>query len=445
MLDRTQFSIRSKDIRRKVNLLEGLHKTCQLTELGLQEPILNEMRYLSRALADMLHHQDNEDLTEAGKALATAELAVHSAINDAVDILVTYTKTTLAKLARDYKTFQIAASDFSDEHLKTLRAMQKVNGHIVTSREHRETRLEIYEALALPENSEALKQIAAFALKFSEIEALAQAVHLSTLEDKVNDEFLVAEMRKAIGRKNTAESFFHVFLQPKFHYEEGRRVLIGAEALLRFKNFEHNCSPGVFIPVAERNHLIAPIGRMVLEMTLDLLKAHPEIPCISVNVSTYELASHSYSAEVLELVEASGIEAGRLELEITERAVIVDKASEKHLLELANKGIKISIDDFGTGETRFDYLAKFPVHVIKIDMSLVRNFEAAPMSYEKLLQAICAVGKSCNMDIVAEGIESIEVANALVSLGINKFQGFYFGKPVSVAQFLDDHTVHLKP
>jgi hypothetical protein len=239
MFDRAQFSIRSKDIRRKVNLLEGLHKTCQLTELGLQEPILNEMRYLSRALADMLHHQDSDDLTDANKALATAELAVHSAINDAVDILVTFTKTTLTKLARDYGTFQIAASDFSDEHLKALKAMQKVDGQIVASRENRDVRLEIYETLAAPENSDALKQIAGFALKFSEIEALAQTAHLNARGDKVNDESLVDEMRKAIGNKNRAESFFHIVLQPKFQYESSECSLIGAEVLLRFRNCEH--------------------------------------------------------------------------------------------------------------------------------------------------------------------------------------------------------------
>jgi EAL domain-containing protein (putative c-di-GMP-specific phosphodiesterase class I) len=182
---------------------------------------------------------------------------------------------------------------------------------------------------------------------------------------------------------------------------------------------------------------------MVLAMTLDLLKNHPKIPCISVNVSTNELASPSYSAEVLELVQASGIDAQRLELEITERAAIVDEASERHLLELSRKGIKISIDDFGTGETRFDYLAKFQVDVIKIDMSLVQKFENAPQSYSKLLQAICAVGKACNMVIVAEGIESLKVAESLVSLGINKFQGYHFGKPVGVEQFLLDHAAHL--
>lgn len=429
---------RTKAIQGKVNLLEGLHKTCQLSELGLLEPVLNEARYLSRALSDVLfHYGENQD--EVNRHLATAELAVHSGINDAVDILVTFVKTTLSKLEQDYPSFNIAVSAYGDEFLNALRAIQEIDKIVVVSRQQRHDRVKIYQSLADTDKAGLLKIISDFALKLAEIEAVAQRTEKSATDPhEKNDQYLSAHMRTAL-RGDDPNVQFHMYLQPKYQRNVAGDICVGAEALIRLQVDNHLVPPNLFIVVAERTKIIAPLGKWVLGKASETLSKHPQIPRVSVNVSAIELLSPNYCAEVKELLTGSGVAPSKLELEITERMVMNDDQSYHHLKQLGEVGVMISIDDFGTGETRFDYLAKMPVDVIKIDMSLVRNYFAAPEAYGKLLKAIHAVGTSCGIEVIAEGVEKSDQVSGLHALGIDKFQGYYFGKGVPVSEFLDNH------
>jgi EAL domain-containing protein (putative c-di-GMP-specific phosphodiesterase class I) len=358
---------RAKAIQGKVDLLEKLHKACQLSTLGLLEPILNEARYLSRALSDVLYFYGDDD-AETERHLFTAELAVHSGINDAVDTLVTHVKTSISRVMQDYPNFQIPVSAYGDEYLTALKAIQEVDKIVVYSRGNRRDRVKIYQTLAEPEKEAILKVISDFALKVAEIEAVAQQSNAPPPKpDSVSDEVLAQHMRAAL-KGNDPSTHFHVYLQPKYERREiGGDVCIGAEALLRLQVDDHFIPPVHFIGVAERSRIISPIGLMVMKKALEILRTYPDFPCISVNISPIELLSPNYCAEVQDLIAGVGIDPKRLELEITERVVMNDGLAYQHIRELANFGIKISIDDFGTGETRFDYLAKFNVDVIKIE------------------------------------------------------------------------------
>lgn len=422
-------------ISSKLNTLESLHKVCQLAGLGLQEPVLNESRYLARALSDFLSNV-RSDKDAAQKYLATAELAASCALNDCVDTLITYVKTTLSKQKQDYPGFRIATSAYGNEYLETLSAIQEVDKVVVHSRMNRTDRVELYAGLLDSQKRSHLQVISNFALKLPQIEAVAEIV---TQSGQVAPSTLIAEKILAAcgGQDNTAK--LSLALQAKYERRNGQDICIGAEALARLTVNGQPVSPSLFVPIAEQAKLVEMLDRWVLMEVLQLLSDDPTIPRVSVNVAAVELASPNYAKDVLDCIQLMGVDPSRLELEITERVVVEDGMSTEHLIRLGEYGVKISIDDFGTGQTRFDYFARMPVHVVKIDMSLVKNFVAAPSSYSTLLKAIHAVGSACSMEIVAEGVETEEVRDSLIQLGITKFQGYVYGKPLPVQAFLANH------
>lgn len=438
---------RSKAIHDKVNLLEKLHKACQLTRLGIAEPILNETRYLSRALADMLHYQEDNKL-EYMKALGIAELAVHSAINDAVDILLTYVKTSLANIRRDYPSFVIAVSAYGDVYLEALKAIEHLDSLVIYSRENRRERYQTYKKLADHPSKQWLHTVSSFALKIKEIEATAQRTteQYSGAEDKSVASLLIRALEN-LSAKSPVENapVLEVHFQPKYNTASGGGQCVGAEALLRMSFSGAKISPDQFIGVAERSKLIEPLGRVALKTSLEVLRENPGLRCISVNVSTHELLSPNYADEIIALLDSEGVLPERLELEITEGTVIADLESANHLLKLSECGVKISIDDFGTGQTKFDYLANIPVKVIKIDRSMVNKFLLAPETHGRLIKAVIAVGKSCDLDVIAEGIESEADAKKLEALGLFDFQGFHFGRPRPVEEFLKENKSNFPP
>lgn len=434
---------RSKAIHHKVNLLEKLHKVCQLTRLGIAEPILNETRYLSRALADMVYYQD-EDEQEYIKALGTAELAVHSAINDAVDILLTYVKTSIATIKKDYPSFSISRSVYGKEYLVALKAIEELDGMVIYSRENRRERYEIYKSLADDPSKELLTKVSTFALKIKEIEATAQLAadpYAGATDDKCVADLLVRALENASAKEPVAEGAkLDVYFQPKYNTADGNTLCMGAEALLRLSFSGNRISPDQFISVAERSSLIEPLGKFVLKAALHALRNNSGLQCVSVNVSTHELLSANYAEDTISLLKQSEVSPDRLELEITEGTVIADLESAKHLLRLSGEGVRISIDDFGTGQTKFDYLADIPVNVIKIDRSMVNKFLLAPETHGRLIRAVIAVGSSCNLEVIAEGIEAGEDAKKLEALGLHDFQGFYFGHPRPIDVFLAENA-----
>jgi EAL domain-containing protein (putative c-di-GMP-specific phosphodiesterase class I) len=335
----------------------------------------------------------------------------------------------------------LSTSAYGEEYIQALKSIEHVDTLIVYSRGSRTERYETYKRLSEEENPSHLDKIATFALKLPQIEAIA----LRSLEPSnpsfYSDEFLLDAMLSAANPADAGEAVFSMALQPKYKQglEGEDKELIGAEALMRLSVKGAPIYPSSFIPVAERGHLIASVDALILKLALNALSDNDWIPRISVNVSAIELLSPSYAQDVLELISASGVSPERIELEVTEGSVINDMSSEAHLHKLSKAGVHISIDDFGTGVTKFDYLAKLPVDVIKIDRSLVLAHANAPESYGVLLKAISAVGSACEIDVIAEGVDAEEQVLGLRKLGIKYFQGYYYGKPVPLSDFIHDH------
>jgi len=206
--------------------------------------------------------------------------------------------------------------------------------------------------------------------------------------------------------------------------------VVGYEALLRWEHPERgDVPPDYFIPVAEEIGAIVPIGEWVLREACRAAANWPKNVSIAVNVSTIQFQVPNLPAVVRDALSQSGLEAHRLELEITETAFVRNKHSAlKALHEIRALGVRIAMDDFGTGYSSLSNLKAFPFDKIKIDKSFVASIpddEAA----RSIVRAIIGLGRSFNMPIVAEGVETGEQRQMLLDEGCPQAQGYYFGRP----------------
>ncbi len=217
--------------------------------------------------------------------------------------------------------------------------------------------------------------------------------------------------------------------------------VIGAEVLLRWGHHQlGEIHPAEFIPIAENNNEIIRIGHWVLRQACEQLKAweaHPLLGKIrlSVNISAKQFLYINFVKELREIIAATDIDPDLLKLELTETAVIdnIDDVISK-MKVLKKMGIRVSLDDFGIGHSSLIYLKKLPVTQIKIDQSFVHDV-LTDSNDAAIIKMVLAVGKTIHCDIVAEGVEQLEQFELLKKFGCHYFQGFYFSKPLSVANF----------
>lgn len=230
---------------------------------------------------------------------------------------------------------------------------------------------------------------------------------------------------------------FEVFYQPQVHIATGR--IVGAEALIRW-----NCpvrgrvSPVEFIPIAEETGLIGEIGEWVLNETcrqgkIWLDRGHRLT--LAVNLSAHQVRHQNIPLMVERALKKSGYPADRLELELTESALMQREEEAVEMLHaLRAHGIRLAIDDFGTGYSSLSYLKRFPIDVLKIDKSFVDDipFESDDMA---IVTAIIAMAQALGFQVLAEGTERIEQIDFLREKGCTMYQGYFKSPPVSAEAF----------
>ncbi len=234
---------------------------------------------------------------------------------------------------------------------------------------------------------------------------------------------LERDLRAALVQQN-----FEVFYQPLIDVEANS--VCAFEALLRWRHPTRGLvSPGEFIPVAEETGLIVPLGAWVLQQACSDAASWPASITVSVNLSPAQFKSKVLVETVRNALMASGLAATRLELEITESLLLVNSAATLATLgELGALGVRISMDDFGTGHSSLSYLRSFPFDKIKIDQSFIRDLSERKDSIA-IVRAIVGLGKSLNMVTTAEGVETLEQLSRLRAEGCTEVQGFLFSQP----------------
>ena len=241
---------------------------------------------------------------------------------------------------------------------------------------------------------------------------------------------LEADLRHAL-----AHGEFLLHYQPQVDAE---RRMIGVEALLRWQHPARGMiSPGEFIPLAEDNRLIVPIGDWVLETACRQLVAWAADPAmadlsISVNVSPQQVREAQFVEGVLATLSRIGADPARLKLEVTESLFLEDRDEARETMRrLREHGVTFSLDDFGTGYSSLSYLKRLPLDQLKIDQSFVRDLLEDKAS-AAIVASTIALSKRLHLAVIAEGVETEAQRSWLVAHGCHTFQGYLFGRPVPV-------------
>jgi EAL domain-containing protein (putative c-di-GMP-specific phosphodiesterase class I) len=239
-------------------------------------------------------------------------------------------------------------------------------------------------------------------------------------------------------RHALARGEIEVFYQPKVDFGNGR--VNGVEALIRWRHPELGLlMPDRFVPLAEEIGAIIPIGYWTLRRVCERARHWQELGMsltVAVNLSASQFHEPQLVTELAAILKSTGIPAGFLELEITESMVMRDTDRAVSIMEaLRRMGVRISIDDFGTGHSSLGYLKRFPVDRLKVDRSFVRDL---PHNGDDvaITRAVIAMAHSLRMSVVAEGVEHQEQFDLLRAEGCDEFQGYYCARPMEEADLL---------
>ena len=232
-------------------------------------------------------------------------------------------------------------------------------------------------------------------------------------------------------------SEFRLYLQPKFSLETGK--LVGAEGLSRWeKSNGEIVFPNEFIPPLEKSGKIVQLDFYMYETVLRQQRkwknaGYPVVP-ISVNLSRHHIKDEQLVEKLVGLLEVYGIDSSLVEIEITESAFIEDQAALIELMkEIKRRGFLVSIDDFGTGYSSLSMLTELPADIVKLDKEFLKHSDSE--TSKGMLNNVIRLIKDNRMDVICEGVEIEEQAEFLAKAGCDMGQGYYFSKPVPVAEF----------
>jgi EAL domain-containing protein (putative c-di-GMP-specific phosphodiesterase class I) len=229
-----------------------------------------------------------------------------------------------------------------------------------------------------------------------------------------------------------------LYYQPQVNHIQ---QVTGVEALLRWQHPSKGLiSPAIFIPIAEENGFIIPLGKWVLETACQQLSAwakHPKTAklSIAVNVSASQFARDEFVQDVIEILERTQAPAHLLKLELTESALVmrIEDVIAK-MMVLKRYGVMFSLDDFGTGYSSLAYLKRIPIDQLKIDQSFVRDIVVNSNDAE-IAKIIIVLTKTFGISVVAEGVETEAQRDVLEKYGCYDYQGYLFAKPMPIDEF----------
>jgi predicted signal transduction protein with EAL and GGDEF domain len=285
------------------------------------------------------------------------------------------------------------------------------------------------------------------------------ALYRTKQQGKNNYQFYTSTMNAEASEMLRLETLLHyalerrefvLYYQPQINIKT--REICGIEALVRWQHPELGLVyPNKFIPLAEENGLIIPIGEWVLQTACSQNKAWQNAGLqplrISVNLSSRQFQDKNLVSMVSRVLDRTELEPKWLELEITESSLMNNvKFARQALSELQEIGVNISMDDFGTGYSSLGYLKKFPFHTLKIDQSFVRDLKDNPKDIA-IISAAITLGYGFNLRVIAEGVENQEQLELLRSLNCEEMQGYWFSRPLTAEEatkFLSLNSLNYK-
>ena len=264
--------------------------------------------------------------------------------------------------------------------------------------------------------------------------------------------FYEADMDQAVrARRRVTQALREALDNERFelHYQVQASVQTGKatgyEVLLRWKDEDGRyVPPSDFIPVAEETGLILPIGEWVLRQACKQAAAWAEPHKIAVNLSPIQLSHVDLPGLVQQILKETGLDASRLELEITETAMISDMERTTHVLrQLKALGVTIAMDDFGTGYSSLSTLRAFPFDKIKLDRSFMTELDGDEPQSQAIIRAVLTIGESLSIPVLAEGVETAEQLAFLRAQGCNEVQGYLLGRPQPEADALTNGAAQI--
>ncbi|HCP56025.1 MAG: GGDEF-domain containing protein [Pseudomonadaceae bacterium] len=269
-----------------------------------------------------------------------------------------------------------------------------------------------------------------------------QTMTLAKSRSRNRYQFYIASVDSEIRRRRGLEkdlrealslNQFYLVFQPQIEYKHNQ--IVGVEALLRWSHPEHGLiPPDQFIPLAESNGLITAIGEWVLDQSCRQLRAWHDMGFnnlrMAVNLSTVQLHHAELPRVISNLMQVYRLPPRSLELEVTETGLMEDiSTAAMHLHSLRRSGALIAIDDFGTGYSSLSYLKSLPLDKIKIDKSFVQDL-LDDEDDATIVRAIIQLGKSLGMQVIAEGVETVEQERYIIAEGCNEGQGYFYSRPL---------------
>jgi diguanylate cyclase (GGDEF)-like protein len=280
------------------------------------------------------------------------------------------------------------------------------------------------------QDSEELFRNAQFAVKQAKTTGRAQVYEPRQATEARRRFSIETELRRALDRDQ-----LNLFYQPLINLKSGE--VAGFEALARWTHEERGeISPTEFIPVAEESGLILQLGRWAMDKAARTLAgwdqaAGETLPLyVAVNLSAIQVARDNIAEVVESALRTSGLAGQRITLELTESSIVQDPARAMRVFDsLKALDTTVAMDDFGTGYSSLAYLQRLPIDVLKIDKSFVSGMMVDPDSVA-IVRAVLSLAEALGMSTTAEGIETVELATTLATLGCASGQGFYFAKPL---------------
>ena len=239
-------------------------------------------------------------------------------------------------------------------------------------------------------------------------------------------QWIESELHGALQRND-----FDLHYQPQFDMATNR--IVGYEALLRWRHPKRGMIPPMeFVPVAEETGMIAQIGEWVLRKACIDALSLPEDCFVAVNISPVQMMTRDFLQYVREVLAETGLPAKRLELEVTETAMMQDRERAAFIMkELTEMGISVAVDDFGTGYSNLSYLIDFPFQKLKIDRSFVSRIDKD--NGGAVISTIVGLSRALGVHTIAEGVETESQATLLRAAGCDVVQGYFYGRPAPLA------------